>query len=117
MIPIDKFRMGYVILYKNDNSFFGNAIKKRQLAEGFSEHDASVTHVEISGGEKYSLNISPPTSRLVDITQAHKGRYVYLMRLKDDDYEKALRYKVAYFSAALCSKPMTSEGCCRFYHS
>ena len=101
---LDKFRMGYVILYKNDGSLFGNAIVKKQLLAGFSPHDAQVIHTEISGGEIHSVNISPPLSKLVDITKVHKGRYVYLLRYKSGEYERALRYKVAYFSATLCNK-------------
>jgi len=115
MIPLEKFRMGYVILYKNDNSFFGNAIVKKQLSAGFSFRDAQVTHTEISGGEKHAINISPPISKLIDITLAHKGRYAYLLRYKNEEYEKALRYKVAYFSAALCSnKPYDIGGVLSF---
>lgn len=112
---LDKFKMGYVILYKNAGDLFGNAIVKRQLAAGFSPHDAQVVHVEISGGGKHSINISPPLSKLVDITQAHKGRYAYLLRYKNEEYEKGLRYKVAYFSAALCSnKPYDIGGILAF---
>ena len=98
---LDKFRMGYVILYKNDGSLFGNAIEKKQLLAGFKYPAFKCIHTEISGGEKHAINISPPISKLVDITQVHKGRYAYLLRYKNEEYEKALRYKVAYFSASL----------------
>lgn len=112
---LDKFRMGYVILYKNDGSLFGNAIVKKQLSVGFNSRDAQVTHMEISGGEKHAINISPPISKLVDIAQTHRGRYAYLLRYKNEEYEKALRYKVAYFSAALCSnKPYDIGGILAF---
>ncbi len=112
---LGRFRMGYIILYKNDGNFFGNGIVKKQLAAGFSPHDAQVIHIEVSGGEKYAVNISPPISKLVDITQAHKGRYAYLLRYKNEDYEKALRYKIAYFSAALCAnKPYDIGGILAF---
>jgi hypothetical protein len=102
MIPLDKFKMGYFILYKNDGSFFGKTIVKRQLLAGFTPNDAQIIHVEVSGGEIHSINISPPLSKLVDITQAHKNRYAYLVKYKgyNDDGK---RYKVAYFSAALCA--------------
>lgn len=103
-IPLSKFEMGYFILYRNDGSLFGNAIVKKQLSAGFNSHDAQVTHVETSGGEIHSVNISPPISKLVDITEKHKGRYVYLVRFKNQDYEDGLRYKVAYFSGTLCNK-------------
>jgi len=103
MIPLDKFKMGYFILYLNTGDLFGNAIVKRQLAAGFPLDHIAYTHIEVSGGEKYSVNISPPISKLVDITQAHKGRYTRLVKYKGYD-EGGKRYKVAYFSASLCNK-------------
>ena len=32
---LDRFKMGYVIRYKNDGSKFSNMIEKKQLVEGF----------------------------------------------------------------------------------
>jgi len=115
MLPLDLFKMGYVILYRNNGNLFGNAITKRQLAAGFGREEAEYTHVEISGGEEYSINISPPISKLVKITEAHKGRYVKVMCLKNDEFENGKRYKVAYFSAALCAnKPYDILGVLSF---
>lgn len=114
MIDKDLFRMGYFILYKNDGSLFGNAIVKRQLAAGFSPEEAQYTHVEVSGGEIHAVNISPPVSKLIVITEAHKGRQACLVRFKNEEYEKALRYKVAYFSATLCNKGYDVKGILAF---
>ena len=111
---LDRFKMGYVILYKTDGSFTNNQIVSRQLSAGFSPHDAQVTHSEISGGGKHSINISPPVSQLIDITKRHKGRYAYLLRYKNEEYERALRYKVAYFSASLCNKGYDFSGILAF---
>ena len=111
---LDKFKMGYVILYRNDKSWFGNLIEAKQRKAGFSPEAAQCIHCEISGGSEYSINISPPISKLVDITQAHKGRYAYLFRFKNEEYEKALRYKVAYFSATLCNKGYDFPGVLAF---
>lgn len=111
---LNKFRMGYAILYRSDGSLFNNAIVKRQLAAGFSPHDAQVTHVEISGGEVHSINISPPISKLINIAEVHKGRYAYVVRYKNQAYEDALRYKVAYFSATLCNKGYDISGILAF---
>jgi hypothetical protein len=110
MIPIDKFRMGYFILYKNTGGIFGNAIVKRQLVEGFNKEDAQFTHIEISGGEIHSVNISPPVSKLIEITKVHKGEYCRLVKYRNSDYENGLRYKVAYFSATLCNKGYDVQG-------
>lgn len=114
MIPLDKFRMGYCILYRHNKGLFGDAIVKRQLAVGFNLEDANYTHVEVSGGEIYSVNISPPISKLIKITEVHKGRYVCVVRLKSQAYEDALRYKVAYFSATLCNKGYDIPGILAF---
>ena len=113
MIPLEIFKMGYFILYHSDNSLFSKAIVKRQQLAGFNSHDAQVTHVEVSGGERHSINISPPISKLVDITKAHKGRYAYLVRYRgySDDGK---RYKVAYFSASLCNKGYDIRGILAF---
>ena len=101
---LDLFRIGYFILYKGGNDLFSKLIVKKQITAGFSPEDAQFTHVEVSGGGKHSVNISPPISKLVDITKRHKNRYICIVRYKNKDYERKGRYKVAYFSATLCNK-------------
>ena len=113
-INLDILKMGYFIVYKSCGGFFSNQIIKRQLAEGFTKEDAQYTHVEISGGEKHSINISPPISKLIDITKIHVGRYAKVMRYKNKDYENGKRYKVAYFSASLCNKTYDVPGVLAF---
>ena len=107
-------KMGYFILYKSGDGWFGNQIVKKQLAVGFSPEDAQYTHVEVSGGEKHSINISPPRSKLIDITKVHKGRHIKVVRFKNEEYENGKRYKVAYFSAALCNKGYDIPGILSF---
>ncbi len=106
----DKFKMGYFILYKNTGGIFGDNIVKQQIAFGFSKEDSQYTHVEVSGGEVHSINIAPPTSKLVEINKAHKGEYACLVKFKNSDYEDRLRYKVAYFSATLCNRGYDFQG-------
>ena len=110
----DKFKMGYFILYKNSGGLFGDAIVRKQLASGFNKEDAQYTHVEVSGGENHSVDIAPPTSKLVNIEEAHKGEYAKLVRYKDKNYEDRLRYKVAYFSATLCNRGYDFQGILSF---
>ena len=114
LFNLDIFKMGYFILYRNDKSLFGNGIKAKQISAGFSEGDANYVHIECSGGGEHAINISPPISKLVKITEAHKGRYVKLVRFKNADYEAGKRYKVAYFSAALCNKGYDIPGILSF---
>lgn len=102
--------MGYFILYKNTGGIFGDAIVRKQIASGYSKEDAQFCHIEVSGGEVHSVNISPPVSKLVTITEEHKGKTVRLIKFKDQSYEEGLRYKVAYFSATLCNKGYDVKG-------
>lgn len=111
---LENFKMGYFILYRNDGGLFGNAIAKRQLLAGINPNDAVYTHIEVSGGGEYSVNISPPISKLIKITEQHKGRHIKIVRYKDEDYEKRGRYKVAYFSATLCNKGYDVKGILAF---
>lgn len=114
MFNLDDFRMGYVILYRNTGGKFGDNIVRKQIEMGFSQDQAKYTHVETSGGGRHSVNIAPPISKLVDITQKHKGREIRLVRYKNDDYEKKGRYKVAYFSATLNNTGYDIMGILRF---
>lgn len=107
-------KMGYIILYKTDGSKVGRLIEKKQLSEGFIPEHACYTHVEVSGGGQHSINISPPVSKLIDITKRHKGRYIKVVRYKNEEYEKSKRYKVAYFSASLCNKGYDFRGVISF---
>ena len=111
---LDLFKMGYIIIYKSGAGKFGRAIVEAQLAAEFSPDEAGYTHSEVSGGGKHSVNIAPPLSKLVDITKKHKGRYIKLLRYKNDDYEKKGRYKVAYFSATLANLGYDIRGVLKF---
>lgn len=110
---LDLFKMGYILAYKATGSLFNRLIEKRQLEAGFKPSEAEFVHTEISGGEKHSVNISPPFSKLIDITRKHKGRYVKVLRYKADDFA-AKRYKIAYFSGTLCNKVYDFSGILSF---
>lgn len=107
-------RMGYFILYKHTGDLFGRAIEKRQQLAGIAPDLACFSHIEVSGGEEYAINISPPVSKLVKITEAHKDRYIKIVRYKNAVYEQKGRYKVAYFSATLCNKAYDFGGILAF---
>jgi len=114
MFNLKDFKMGYVIIYKSGQGKFGRAIVNAQLKAGFTQDQAEYTHAEVSGGGKHSINISPPVSKLVEITTKHKGRYIKLLRYNNSDYEKKGRYKVAYFSASLCNLGYDIRGVLKF---
>ena len=110
----DILKMGYFILYKNDGSKLGNLIARRQLVEGYIPSHAQFIHIEVSGGGRHSVNIVWPKAKLIDITKAHKGRHIRVIRYKNEHYERKGRYKVAYFSATLCNKPYDWNGVLAF---
>ena len=111
---LDIPRMGYFILYKHNGDMFGKAIESRQILAGIAPENACFTHIEVSGGGEYSVNISPPISKLIKITEHHKGRYIRIVRYKGYN-EDGKRYKVAYFSAAVCAnKPYDVGGILNF---
>lgn len=109
MFDLSKFKSGYIILYKNAGGIFGNGIVKKQRLAGFSEENAQYCHAEIVGailekrGIAYSINVAPPISKRIEILKKHKGRYIRVMRWKNDDYEKQGRYDVSYLSATICN--------------
>lgn len=100
---LNLLKMGYFIVYRNEGGIFSDLIERKQRQAGFTPEHASYTHVEVSGGSEYAINISPPLSRLIKITKTHKGRYITIVRYKGYK-NKGKRYKVAYFSATLCNK-------------
>lgn len=100
---LDIPRMGYVLAYKSNGGFFSKRIVKVQLKAGLSKEHAQVTHIEISGGGPDSVFTVAPKSKRIDITKTHAGRYLYILRYKNEHYEEKGRYKVAYFAATLCN--------------
>ena len=111
---LEILKRGYFILYSNEGGLFGDAIERRQLKAGFSAESANYTHVEVSGGGAYSVNISPPISKLIKITERHKGRYIIVVRYKNLEYEQGKRHAVAYFSATLCNRGYDLKGVLSF---
>lgn len=111
---LNRFKMGYVLAYKSNGSFFSEMIVNKQYQEGYPLKQSQIVHIEISGGRRHSINIAPPISKLVDITKKHKGQYVYLLKYKNKHYEEKGRYKVAYFSATLCNRGYDIPGILRF---
>lgn len=79
---ITDIKIGDVLVYKKhpNDKLFGPQIIREQKRRGFSIDARQFTHVELSSGDYHSVNIAPPKARLVDITQAHKGRIVRVMR-------------------------------------
>jgi uncharacterized protein YycO len=107
-------RMGYFILFKNDGNWISNIIEKRQFAAGFNVDQACWTHVGTSGGGQWLVDIKPPRGVISDITKEHKGKYIRIVRFKNNDYETKGRYKVAFFAASKCNLPYDWKGVLAF---
>ena len=101
MMDLNIPKMGYIILFKTDNSFFARLIEKEQIKRGLSPLQALWTHAGISGGGQWLVEVSPPQSRVVDIRERHKGRYIKILCLKDAEYKDRKRYKIAFWAASL----------------
>lgn len=99
----NKFRMGYIILFKSDGGFISRQIEKEQLKQGFSKNEACYTHVEVCGGGQYSVSVIAPRTKIVDITKRYKSRTIRLVRYKNQKYQQRKRYKIAFWAASKCN--------------
>lgn len=100
---LDLLRMGHFYLVRHDKGFIGNAIKKKQLTAGFIPEHAEFIHVGVLGGGQWGVNVAPPKTKIVDIRKVFKGRYIKVVKYKNEDYDRKGRYKVAFWSAAKCN--------------
>jgi len=96
MIDLNRFRMGYFILFKSDGGFISKQIEKEQLKAGFVKDEACWTHIEICG-------VIAPKTKVVDFRKRHKGRTIRLVRYKNGLYERKKRYKVAFWASSKCN--------------
>ena len=100
---LDIPKIGDFILYQKPKSdFFGNQIKKEQLKKGFSPKKAEFTHIETSWGGPQAVSVVPPKTKIIDITKAHKGRYVRIVRYHKYKGNRE-RYRVALWSTSLAN--------------
>ena len=139
---LDQLRIGYIIAVryerKKNFNFFSEGIYQRQLWEGYNSDDALFTHVAISSGRPYLVNVTPPKAKWVeDIIKVYSGCYIKVLKYKGENYDKHLRYKIACFYNAIASnlkydwfgvisfiipkiqqikgRPFCSEACCEAY--
>jgi hypothetical protein len=72
------------------------------------------THIGTSGGGFWLVDVKPPKSEITDISKVHKGKYIKIVRFRNDDYEIKGRYKVAFFAASKCNLPYDWKGVLAF---
>lgn len=114
MLDLNKFKMGYFILWMNEGGFVGNMIEKAQLDKGFSEEHSRLVHVDVSGGGPFSVRVNPPRTKAVDIRKTYPGRRFIVVRYKSELYEKKSRYKVAFWAASNCNLKYDFWGIIKF---
>jgi hypothetical protein len=101
---LDIPRMGDIILYKHRGGFIGDGIRLMQLNAGFSQESASFTHVEMSGGGQWAVDVAPPRIKVTDIRTHHSGQFARIVRFKqplgmDDVCYWRKQAKIAFWSA------------------
>ena len=100
-LPLNDFKMGYFILVKG-RGWLARRITAHQLSLGYSRYQAQFTHVGVSGGGQYIVEVSYPKVRVVDIRERFKGQEILLVKYIGKDYD-IKRYKVAFWAASHCN--------------
>ncbi len=95
---LDIPRMGYFILFRHERGFLGNQIMRIQRKKGFTREHARYTHVGVSGGGQWMVQVSPPRIRVIDITKVYKNKYIRIVSYKNEMFDKK-RYKVSFWAA------------------
>ncbi len=111
---LDIPRMGYFIVYKGKDDFFGRRIRAEQLKRGFTPEQAGYSHVEVSGGGQWSVRVNPGIIRTIDIREEYAGRYAKIVRYKGYTNTGCQRYKVAFWAATNCNLRYDFFGVLRF---
>lgn len=104
---LELLRIGYVIAFRYDRQkkfdLISDGIFQRQLWQGFNSDDACFTHVAISSGDNYLVNVTPPKAKLIKLLDAYKGSYIKILKYKGLDFERLVRYKVGCIYNAIAS--------------
>jgi len=110
---LDKFKMGYFILWKNTGSLIGNQIERTQKKMGYLTNASQYVHIDVSGGGPYAVRVNPPRSKVVNILEYYEGREFAVIRFKGDEFNYK-RYKVAFWAATHCNLMYDYWGVARF---
>jgi len=104
---LDALKTGYVAAYRSNGSLVNRIIVRKQLDRGFSDEEAEYTHIEVIGIKlkniRYSINVTFPKVKKIDMLKHHQGRYVKILRYKNEHYEKWGRAKISWLAATKCN--------------
>ncbi len=107
-------KMGYFILFRHEGDLIGSAIDREQRKRGFSPNQASFTHVGVSGGGPWMVQVAPPRVKVIDITKVFPGRHILIVKYKGKDYDGRKGAKVAFWSSSKCNMRYDFFGVLRF---
>ena len=101
-------KMGFFIAYKHRGGVIGDLIRAKQLDLGYSEEDAQYTHVEVSYGGQFAVDVAPPKTCVTDIRTHHGGQYLKIVAYNGypcDPYSPIhhKQYKVAAWAGTACN--------------
>jgi len=113
-LSLDTPKMGYFMLFKHPGDFIGRQIEKEQAKRGFSPENACFTHIGVSGGGQWMVQVSAPAIKVVDITKVFKDRHIRIVRYRTPDYEGRKGAKVAFWSSSKCNLRYDWFGVLRF---
>ena len=71
---LDRFKAGHILVYQTQGGFVQKQIQKTQADMGLPLEHTIYTHVEVSTGGPFAINVSPPRVREMDIRDAHAGQ-------------------------------------------
>lgn len=97
-LSLDILKEGNVVVFKGDNSLICRLIKKAQRRAHFMREDAEYTHVAIVGPKWFIIDVAMPRTKVIDMRDKYKGRYIKVLEYKADNYED-VRKEIAFWSA------------------
>lgn len=100
---LDKIKMGMLVAFESNGSFFSKRVEGYQEYLGFDVEDSIITHVGISMGGPYVIEAKQPKSTTSDILQDHQGRKLRFLYYRGDDFREGKRKNVAAWAASMCN--------------
>ena len=114
-INLDKFKMGYFILWKNQGGVVGDLIEKHQKKIGFSSKASKYTHIDVSGGGPFVVCVAPPKIEVVSFLERYpEGVEFLVVKLKDRKYRGRKSAKVAFWASSNCNRKYDWFGVVKF---
>ena len=101
----DYLKPGFFVVIKRPekSGFLYNQIEKAQLKAGYSKAASKYVHVSIIGVDCYIINTTPPRTKIADLFEVYKGRYIKILKYKEYKENDLKGYEVAFWAASTCN--------------